>query len=123
MGDHSAMQDRPAARALRVRLYGDVAVVLPDGRSVALERRAAALLALVALEPGISRLRVASLLWPDSSDPRRNLRQQLLRFRQQFGQALVQGDSSLTLTGLELDVPDDEASAAAPLLAGLDYED
>lgn len=123
MGDHPGMQDRPVTRALRVRLYGDAAVVLPDGRSVALERRAAALLALVALEPGISRLRVASLLWPDSSDPRRNLRQQLLRFRQQFGQALVQGASSLTLAGLELDATDDNAPASAPLLAGLEYDD
>ena len=123
MGDHPGMQDRPVAQVLRVRLYGDVAVVLSDGRHVALERRAAALLALVALEPGISRLRVASLLWPDSSDPRRNLRQQLLRFRQQFGQALVQGDSNLTLAGLELDAPEADAPAPAPLLAGLNYED
>lgn len=123
MGDHSGMRDRPDARVLHVRLYGDAAVVLPEGRSVALERRAAALLALAALEPGISRLRVASLLWPDSSDPRRNLRQQLLRFRQLFGQSLVEGDAGLTLTGVELEAPDDAAPASAPLLAGLDYED
>ena len=44
---------------------------------------AAALLALATLAPGISRLRVASMLWPDSNDPRRNLRQlhELLRQR------------------------------------------
>jgi len=123
MGDDPAMQDGPDTHELHVRLYGDAALVLPDGRSVALERRAAALLALVALEPGISRLRVATLLWPDSSDPRRNLRQQLLRFRQLFGQSLVVGDSTLTLIGLKLEAPGEAAPAAAQLLAGLGYED
>ncbi len=121
IGDDAVMQE-PAARAdLRVRLYGDPAVVLPDGRVVALERRAAALLALAALEPGISRLRVASMLWPDSNDPRRNLRQQLLRFRQLFGHPLVEGEATLSLTPDLLEVPG--AAAAAPLLVGHTYED
>ncbi|MDP2005074.1 MAG: AAA family ATPase [Rubrivivax sp.] len=110
-------------RALRVRLYGDASVMLPDGRSVALERRAAALLALAALEPGITRLRAATLLWPDSGDPRRNLRQQLLRFRQHFGQALVEGGATLSFTALELEAPDEAATPSAQLLHGLDYED
>jgi DNA-binding SARP family transcriptional activator len=91
---------------LRVRLYGDPAVVLPDGRVVALERRAAALLALAALEPGISRLRVASMLWTDSNDPRRNLRQQLLRFRQLFGHPLVEGEATLRLIDRLLETQD-----------------
>ncbi|MBA4174985.1 MAG: hypothetical protein C0505_00255 [Leptothrix sp. (in: Bacteria)] len=117
MHDHSAMPVTPK-RALRVRLYGDAAVLLPDGRSVALERRAAALLALVALEHGITRMRAATLLWPDSSDPRRNLRQQLLRFRRQFGQALVDGETLLTLAeGVVL------AEAAGELLAGQPHDD
>lgn len=123
MRDHSTMQEVSNARTLRVCLYGDATILLPDGRGVALERRAAALLALVALEPGISRLRVATMLWPDSSDPRRNLRQQLLRFRQLFGQSLVEGDATLTVTGLELDAPDEGTHATAQLLHGLDYED
>lgn len=122
MHDHPAMPVTPT-RALRVRLYGDAAVLLPDGRSVALERRAAALLALAALEPGITRLRAAALLWPDSSDPRRNLRQQLLRFRQIFGQSLVEGDATLTFTGIELEEPDEVAPPTAQLLHGLDFED
>lgn len=121
IGDDAVMQE-PAARAdLRVRLYGDPAVVLPDGRVVALERRAAALLALAALEPGISRLRVASMLWPDSNDPRRNLRQQLLRFRQLFGHPLVEGEATLSLAPDLLEVPG--AAAASPLLVGHTYED
>ena len=121
ISDDSAMQKPTANAELRVRLYGDPAVVLPDGRVVALERRAAALLALAALEPGISRLRVASLLWPDSNDPRRNLRQQLLRFRQLFDHPLVEGDSALSVNEMLIEAPDD--LSPAPLLAGHEYED
>jgi DNA-binding SARP family transcriptional activator/tetratricopeptide (TPR) repeat protein len=120
ISDDAVMQKSAASAALRVRLYGDPAVVLPDGRVVALERRAAALLALAALEPGISRLRVASMLWPDSNDPRRNLRQQLLRFRQLFAHPLVEGEATLRLIDRLLETPD---SSSAPLLAGFDYED
>ena len=42
---------------------------------VGLVRRAAGLLALVALEPGITRARAAALLWPDSDNARQALRQ------------------------------------------------
>jgi len=115
------MKPSAPAASLRVRLFGEPAVLLPDGRVVELERRAAALLALVALEPGISRLRVATLLWPDASDPRHNLRQQLLRFRQLFNHPLVEGSAALNLSGPVVDAADD--AAAAPLLAGLAYED
>lgn len=121
IGDDSAMRKPAATDAWRVRLYGDPAIVLPDGRVVALEPRAAALIALAALEPGISRLRVANLLWPDSQDPRRNLRQQMLRFRQLFGRALVEGDSALSVSDLQVEEPAE--LAPAPLLAGHAYED
>ncbi len=122
IGDHPHMPIYPQPDKLGLRLFGEPAILLGDDRTVALERRAAALLALAALEPGISRLRVARLLWPDSSDPRRNLRQQLLRFRQQFGHPLVEGDSTLNLGGSVLvDSADDTASA--PLLASQHYED
>lgn len=98
-------------------------MLLPDGRVVELERRAAALVALAALEPGISRLRVATLLWPDSSDPRRNLRQQLLRFRQLFGHPLVEGDATLAVAGGLIETSDDSAAATKPLLAHHDFSD
>ena len=107
---------------MRVRLYGEPALLLADGRVVALERRAAALLALAALEPGISRLRAATLLWPDSGDPRRNLRQQLLRFRQQFGHDVVVGQDALVLApGLRVGA--ESAHPHAALLESLDYAD
>ena len=122
MGDHSVMRDRAPAAEWRVRLYGDAAVVPSAGPSVALERRAAALLALATLEPGISRLRVATLLWPDSSDPRRNLRQQLLRFRQTFERELLVGNDTLRLAPDLVAEPDGQATGA-PLLGTHDYSD
>lgn len=82
---------------LTLHLHGTARVVTADGREVVLERRAAALCALAALAPGIARERVAAWLWPDSTDARRNLRQQLVRFRQQFGQPLVAGQDRLDL--------------------------
>ena len=100
-------------------LCGDAAVLPHGAPPVLLERRAAALLALAALEPGISRLRAASMLWPDSADPRRNLRQQLLRFKQQFGRALLDGEDALVLAA---DVGVD-ASGEGVLLAAHAYED
>ncbi len=115
------MQDPAASAPLRLRLHGDPHLVLPDGRSVALERRAAALLALAALEPGVSRLRVATWLWPESNDPRRNLRQQLLRFRRLFDHPLVRGETTLALADVLLE-PTGETEAAL-LLAGQDYAD
>ena len=121
MRDHPGMKQPAPLASPRIRLFGEPVVLLPDGRVVELERRAAALLALVALEPGISRLRVATLLWPDASDPRHNLRQQLLRFRQLFKHPLVEGSAALNLSGPVVDAADD--AAAAPLLAGLAYED
>jgi DNA-binding SARP family transcriptional activator len=118
------MPEPAAAPGLRLRLHGQAAVLLPDGRIVALERRAAVLLALAALEPGIGRLRVATMLWPDSNDPRRNLRQQLLRFRQMFGRELLAGTDALSLAaGTLFEAPADMAQGAAVLLAGLDYAD
>lgn len=115
------MSDHTEPTLLQLRLFGAPAVVLADGRVVALERRAAALIALAALEPGISRLRVATLLWPDSADPRRNLRQQLLRFRQLFDHPIIDGDGTLSVAAHLLEAPVD--AAAAPLLAGLSYTD
>jgi DNA-binding SARP family transcriptional activator len=91
------MPDRAPEPKMRVRLLGDPALLPAEGGTVALERRAAALLALVTLEPGITRQRAALLLWPDSSDPRRNLRQQLLRFKQSFGHDLVDAGHQLAL--------------------------
>ena len=88
-GDDAAMSDRPPAAPAQVCLFGDAVVRLPGGFSMALEPRAAALCALAAIAPGTTRERAARWLWPDSDDPRRNLRQQLLRFRRRLDRPLL----------------------------------
>lgn len=102
-------------RHLQLHLHGLPRLRLADGRELLLERRAAALCALAALEPGIARERAAALLWPDSDDPRRNLRQQLLRFRKLCGQDLLAGGP------LQLHLAPGVTLAPAPgeLLAGM----
>jgi DNA-binding SARP family transcriptional activator len=82
---------------LQLQLHGDACVWRAGQPPWPLRGRAAALVALAALEPGISRERAAAMLWPDAPNPRQNLRQQLLRFRQALGQALVVGEDHLRL--------------------------
>lgn len=110
----------------RLSLAGEPRLALASGERV-LERRAAALLALVALEPGVTRARAAAWLWPDSAQPRQALRQQLLRFRQLFGHPLVAGDDTLQLAdGLSLAYGGEGDGAGDPraeLLQGLAFDD
>jgi DNA-binding SARP family transcriptional activator len=103
-----------------VRLLGDP--VLQIGTELkSLERRAAGLLALVALEPGVTRARAAALLWPESDNPRQALRQQIARFRKNYGAALIDGDAALSIAaGVEVDVLTDAAGA---LLGDLSFDD
>jgi DNA-binding SARP family transcriptional activator len=108
------------AAAARLVLYGDPRVQLAGGQAVALERRAAALCALAALEPGCTRERASLWLWPDSDDPRRNLRQQVLRFRKGLGAPLLaEGDLLALAPGVQIAA----AEAGAPLLGQLEFAD
>ncbi len=108
----------PPTPHLTLHLHRTARIVMADGRELVLERRAAALCALAALEPGFPRERAAAWLWPDSVDPRRNLRQQLLRFRQQCGRAVLEGEALLSLAGGVVLAP-----GRGPLLQGLDFSD
>src|SRR6185369_9915744 len=109
-----------------LRLLGDPALISPAGEEHLLERRAAALLALAALEPGVARRRIATLLWPDSneSNARQALRQQLLRLRK-LGGDFLSGDAALRIAP-HVRVDLDAAAANAPrasLLGSFDYGD
>lgn len=111
---------RREAAPARLSLHGDPRVVLEGGRPLVLERRAAALCALAALEPGTARERAARWLWPDSDDPRRNLRQQLLRFRRGLDTPLLaEGDTLALAPGVQLTAPE----PGAALLGELDFGD
>lgn len=120
----SARRPRQAAGTWRLRLRGEPALVSPSGEQHLLERRAAALLALAALEPGVTRRRAATMLWPDSNEAnaRQALRQQLLRLRKLGGGEVLTGQAALRLAdNVHSDVDDD--GAAGMLLGSFDYGD
>lgn len=68
-------------------LLGEPRLLLADGSTHVLERKDAALLALVALDGTVARARAAALLWPEVDDEagRNNLRQRLHRLRKRAG--------------------------------------
>jgi DNA-binding SARP family transcriptional activator len=112
--------------AVRLELLGVPRLMRGDMLLQALERRDAALLALLATEGAASRSRVATLLWSDS-DARRasnNLRQRLFRLKRSAGHDLVVGDGVLSLAP---DVLHDLSAGVVPdqaeLLGSTDYTD
>ena len=91
----------------------------------ALERRDAAMLALLALEGPQARQRLAQELWPDApvEAALNNLRQRLFRLKRVAGSPLVDGRTTLSLAqGWQHDVQVPGADASL-LLGALDYED
>lgn len=88
-----------------------------------LERKHAALLAWLWLEGPTPRSRLAGLLWPDASEERArgNLRQRLLKLRQEAGDLVDDAAGVLSLAaGVSVDPPDPPATA---LLQALEFDD
>ena len=87
MGDTASTQRGRATAAtaavVRLQLLQAPRLWLADGSAHALERKDAALLAMLAVEGPTPRNRVAALLWPDIDEERarNNLRQRLFRLR------------------------------------------
>jgi DNA-binding SARP family transcriptional activator len=119
--------------AWRVDLLAEPRLVADDGRSIVLERKDAALFALVALDGPQPRSRVAALLWPDADalKARRNLRQRLFRLHRRAGAALLDANEPVGFTGavsVALDQADallaaDAAACTGELLGVHDYDD
>ncbi|MBL0094150.1 MAG: hypothetical protein IPP50_18680 [Piscinibacter sp.] len=84
---------------MQLHLATSPRVTGPDGATVPLAPRDAALLAWLALEGPTARTRLAGLLWPDSdAEAARNaLRQRLFQLRRLLGQTLVSGNATLAL--------------------------
>lgn len=128
MNELSAM---PAT--LQLRLLAAPALLRGDGTLLALERKDAALLALLAIDGPISRPRVAALLWPDadSARARNNLRQRLFRLRRAAGRDVVDERAALALAAgvvhdlasVRLQLAGDPSAASGELLGGFGYED
>lgn len=104
---------------LRLIALGELALYESErGRKLAVPRKGLALMAVLASAGGrgVSREKVASLLWPDSEDSGRGaLKQTIYELRQTLGnQSVVLGTAELTLdpAGITSDVGDLEAARA-----------
>lgn len=129
----AAVQTSPSA-GMQLRLLGVPSLRTPgsDAR-IALERKDAALLALLALDGPLQRARAAALLWPDADTQkaRNSLRQRLFRLRRAVGGDVIAEDDALSLAaGIEHDLAelptrlaDDPAAAVGELLGAFGYED
>lgn len=122
-----------AAAVLHLRLLAVPALVRGDSTLIALERKDAALLALLAVDGPTSRSRAAALLWPDSESQkaRNSLRQRLFRLRRAAGRDVVDESTALALSGgvvhdlaeLRAQLAQDPSAASGELLGNFGYED
>ena len=127
------VHETSASAVIHLRLLAVPALVLRNGVPLALERKDAALLALLAVDGPLPRARAAALLWPDAEPhkARNSLRQRLFRLRRSAGCDVVVEDSALALAdGIEHDVAAlatrlaaDPSAAAGELLGAFGYED
>jgi DNA-binding SARP family transcriptional activator len=116
-----------------LRLLAVPVLVLPGDALSPLERKDAALLALLAFDGPLSRQRAAALLWPDAEPQkaRNSLRQRLFRLRRAAGVDLILEGSALALApgvphdlaDLQARLDDDPAAAMGELLGAFGYED
>jgi DNA-binding SARP family transcriptional activator len=125
-----------ATPSLRLELLGG-ATLRGIGLRHSLERKTAALLALLALEGEITRSKIAGMLWSDTDEERArgNLRQCLHRLKKLIGSDLINPGERMSLNAkLEVDtltlesrafLGDDTGLIAVrgEILEGLDFED
>lgn len=126
------MSDLPVAAVPHLRLLAVPALALAT-RTLALERKDAALLALLAFDGPLTRARAAALLWPDAEPQkaRNNLRQRLFRVRRAAGCDVVTEHPALALApGVEHDLGPlaarldaDPGASGGELLGNFGYED
>lgn len=119
--------------SVQILLLGTPRLAPSGAAHHALERKDAALLALLAIDGALPRARAAALLWPDADDDkaRNNLRQRLFRLRRTATRDVVIAESVLRLAeGVEHDLDelprrlnDDPAAGAGELLGDFDYND
>lgn len=109
--------------AIHLHLHGSARWRQGNDAPRTLERKHAALLAYLWLEGPTRRSRLAGLLWPDAPEDRArsNLRQRLLKLRQEAGE-LVRDDSGV-LSLLPHVAVEPAEPPGAPLLQTLDFDD
>jgi DNA-binding SARP family transcriptional activator/predicted ATPase len=84
----------------RLQLSGTPQLLSAEGACLALERRDAALLALLAIDGPVARNRAAALLWPDEvlEQVRGRLRQRIYALKVRLGQEIIKGKATLCFT-------------------------
>jgi DNA-binding SARP family transcriptional activator len=122
-----------AAAAIHLRLLAVPALVRGDGVLLPLERKDAALLAMLAIDGPTPRPRVAALLWPDAEPKkaRNNLRQRLFRLRRSAGRDVVDESGALALAAavghdqaaVQAQLAQDPSAVSGELLGSFGYED
>lgn len=124
----AAIPDRTPG--VQLRLLGQPRLTATDGTDRPLERRDAALLAMLALDGPQPRALLARWLWPDGDEikSQRNLRQRLFRLCRSAGLPVVRGQAALALGpgvahDLHLQAAIDQGLEALDLLASCDYAD
>lgn len=116
-----------------LRLVGTPALVPAVGEAIALERKDAALLAMLATAGATPRAALAALLWPDVDEKgaRNNLRQRLFRLNRVSGADVVVGGNVVNLAdrvvhdlaALPPRLAADPHALAGELLGAFDYGD
>ncbi len=99
-GQHLAEeQRRQSGSRIALQLIGTPSLHVPGAAPIRLERKDAALLALLALGGATPRARVAALLWPDVDDEhaRNSLRQRLFRLHRGAAADVVRAGDVLQL--------------------------
>lgn len=107
----------------QIQLHSRASWRVGDGPAQPLERKHAALLAWLWLEGPTPRSRLAGLLWPEVGEERArgNLRQRLLKLRQEAGELVADADGVLALApGVAVAPPDPPGT---PLLNALEFDD
>lgn len=130
LADSLANAHGAAADGLRLVLLGAPSL-RAGARVIALARKDAALLAILALDGPTAAARLAALLWPDVDEKQaaNNLRQRIFRLRKAAGQRLIEVGAVLRLAEAVTADLDDAVAAveagtdAGDLLAGLNFDD
>ena len=117
------MTQQPATPTIQLHLHGAAGWRHARQPLRLLERKHAALLAWLWLEGPTPRARMAGLLWPEASEERArgNLRQRLLKLRQDAGDLVLDQDGQLALAPGVAVAPADPATAQ--LLQTLAFDD
>lgn len=109
----------------RLQLCGQPRAVSAQGDCVFLERRDAAMLALLAIDGTLARNRVIAQLWPDEApqQTRGRLRQRLYALKRKLGAEAVEGSAQLALAPTLAWPGFDHEPADAALLGDDDHAD